>query len=179
MMNQNPILREKDFTWIENLALEELHMEESGFINFNPYSNIEKIIEESSMNFMNQLKDRFDFYVSLFNQHRLNRDQGRAIKTFRISNTINDFMLFRNSLKLIVARKNFDVISIGFLSQSGNLFSPRLSQNENPMPQTQMFEIKAHVGAFNKISWQYQGDEVEIESLVKFYLSDFIRFSAR
>ncbi len=178
MMDYNIIQKSADYSWVENLALEELHMEQSGFINFNPYSDIEKLIEASALQFMEKLRERFEFYTSLFNQYRLTQEQGRAIKIFRISNTQQDFMLFRNSLKLVVAHKELDVISIGFLSQSGQLFSPRTQVSESSIPQ-QMFELKAHVGPFHKINWLYQGEAVEIESLVKYYLSDFIRFSAR
>ncbi len=153
-------------------------MEESGYIRFADAANPTRILEESSVELVNKIKDRFEFYVSLFNQYRVNRDQGRMIKVFRISNTVNDFMLFRNTLKLIVARRSPDVISIGFLSNSGGLFAPRVPGENSPgMPN--IHELKAHVGPFNQVTWRYQGETIEVESLVRFYLSEFIRNSAR
>lgn len=166
----------QNVSWIEALALEEVNMEESGFIRFNDLSNTQQLLEESSISFVNKLKDRFELYVSLFNQYSGNKDAKRGIKVFRISNTVNDFILFRNSLKLIVARRAPDVVSIGFLSTGGNLFSPRLA-NEN-QSQT-IHEIKAHVGPFNEISWRFQGEPVETEALVKYYLTEFIKNSSR
>ena len=77
----------QNVSWIESLALEEVNMEESGIIRFNDHLNTQALLEESSLNFVNKLKDRFEFYVSLFNQSRSNRDNSRAIKVFRISNT--------------------------------------------------------------------------------------------
>ena len=118
MMNSQEIVNQ-NYAWIENLAIEEMNMEDSGFITFNEFATADKILEAASIEFINKTKDRFEFYVGLFNQYRVNRDQGRAIKIFRISNTVNDFMLFRNSLKLIVSRRAIDVIHIGFLSNSG------------------------------------------------------------
>jgi hypothetical protein len=175
MMNlQNEKL---DTTWLESLAIEEINMEESGFIRFADSADPMRILEEESIQFINKVKDRFEFYVSLFNQYRVNRDQGRMIKVFRISNTINDFMLFRNSLKLIVARKAPDLISVGFLSNSGGLFSPRIPGDNSP--QTSIHEIKAVVGPFNHISWRYHGQEIDIDTMVRFYLTEFIRNSAR
>jgi hypothetical protein len=40
-------------------------------------------------------------------------------------------------------------------------------------------EIRAHVGPFNKVTWQFAGELVDIDALVKFYLSEFIRNSAK
>ena len=168
----------QNISWIESLALEEVNMEESGIIRFNDHLNTQGLLEESSLNFVNKLKDRFEFYVTLFNQYRTHKDQSRAIKVFRISNTVNDFMLFRNSLKLIVARRSLDVISIGFLSNSGGLFSARM-ENDSTQSTHAIHEIKAHVGPFNSINWKFQGENVEVESLVKYYLTEFIKHSSR
>jgi hypothetical protein len=176
-----PTYDKADTSWIESLALEEINMEESGFINFHEAASPARLLEEASVQFMERLKDRFEFYVALFNQQRVNRDQGRAIKTFRISNTVNDFMLFRNALKLIVARRSPDVVSIGFLSHNGGLFSPRVPGTEHMgmATNTPINEIKAHVGPFNHITWRHHGEPVEVEAIVRFHLAEFIRHSAR
>jgi hypothetical protein len=167
----------QNISWIENLALEEVNMEESGIIRFHDHLNTQQLLEESSLNFVNKLKDRFEFYVSLFNQYRSSRDSSRGIKVFRVSNTVNDFILFRNSLKLIVARRAPDVVSIGFLSNSGGLYAPRVA-TENQSVHA-IHEIKAHIGPFNTISWRFQGEPVEIEALVKYYLTEFVKNSSR
>jgi hypothetical protein len=167
----------QNVSWIENLALEEVNMEESGIIRFNDHLNTQQLLEESSLNFVNKLKDRFEFYVSLFNQYRSNRDTSRAIKVFRVSNTVNDFILFRNSLKLIVARRAADVVSIGFLANNGGLYGGRLA-NDNQTIHA-IHEIKAHVGPFNTITWRFQGEPVEVEALVKYYLTEFVKQSSR
>lgn len=167
----------KNTSWIESLALEEVNMEESGIIRFQDHLNTQQLLEDSSLDFVNKLKDRFEFYVSLFNQYRGNREASRGIKIFRISNTVNDFILFRNSLKLIVARKATDVVSIGFLSNSGGLFTPRIS-GENQSVHA-IHEIKAHVGPFNKITWRFHDEIVDVEAMVKYYLTEFIKNSSR
>jgi hypothetical protein len=163
--------------WIENLALDEINMEESGVINFNEHLNPEHLLEESSIELMEQLRERFEVYVTKFNEFRASKDNNRSIKIFKISNTINDFMLFRNSLKLVVARRSADVITIGFLSNSGGLFAARLNYEANSS--NKLHEIKAHVGAFNDISWRFNGEKVEVDALVKHYLTEFIKHSAR
>lgn len=164
--------------WIENLALEEINMEESGVINFSEHLDPMHMLESSSVEFMEKLKEKFEVYTAKFNQFRTHQsDASRAIKLFKISNTVNDFMLFRNSVKLVIARRSPDVISIGFLSNSGGLFAARLNFEESSS--TKIHEIKAHVGPFNDIRWKFQGENVDIDSLARHYLTEFIKHSAR
>ena len=164
--------------WIESLALDEVNMEETGIVNFSEHLDPMHMLESSSIEFMEKLKDRFEVYLSKFNELRSeSSDQTRNIKIFKISNTINDFMLFRNSLKLVIARRSADVISLGFLSNSGGLFAARL--NYQPNSTQKIHEIKAHVGPFNNIHWKFNGENVEIDSLVRHYLTEFIKHSAR
>jgi len=161
-------------TWIENLAMDELNMEESGVVFFNEHLNPNEYLEESSVNLVDEIRELFEIYVTKFNQFRGN--QG-SIKIFKISNTVNDFMLFRNSLKLVVARRSPDVISIGFLSNTGGLYSARLNQD---LPATaEAHELRAQLGAFNDIAWTFNGERINLDSMVKHYLTEFIKHSAR
>ena len=164
--------------WIENLALEELNMEESGVVNLHEHLNPNHLLEESSLEFMDQLRDRFEIYVSKFNEYRGGEKVGSQIKIFKISNTVNDFMLFRHSLRLIFARKSHDLINIGFLSNGKDLFSARLKASD-PMGQGDLHQISAHLGVFNKISWKFRDEEVDLDALVRHYLSEFIKHSSR
>ncbi|MCT4642606.1 MAG: hypothetical protein N4A33_09960 [Bacteriovoracaceae bacterium] len=164
-------------TWIENLALDEINMEESGVINFNEHLNPMALLEDSSIKIMEQLKDKFEACLTKFNQFRGERHNPKLIKIFKISNTVNDFMLYRNSLKLVVARRSADVITIGFLSNSGNLFSARM--NYESVASNKVHEIKAHVGAFNEINWKFQGENINMNALVRHYMTEFIKASAK
>ena len=165
-------------SWIETLAQDEINMEESGVINFSEHLDPMHMLEKSSVEFMEDLKEKFEIYTAKFNEFRTySTDKSRSIKMFKISNTVNDFMLFRNSLKLVVARKSPDVISIGFLSNSGGLFAARLNYEANST--SKIHEIKANIGPFNNIHWKFQGENVEIDSLVRHYLTEFIKHSAR
>lgn len=164
-------------SWIEKLAIDEVSMEETGVINFHEHLNPNRALEESSIELMEELRDRFEIYLTKFNELRSSAGNEGCIKIFKISNTVNDFMLFRNSLKLVVARKSHDVISIGFLSNSGGLYAARLSNNK--IASNQIHEIRANVGPFNDITWRFQGEEVKLDSLVKHYLTEFIKNSAR
>ncbi len=164
--------------WIENLAMDEINMEESGVVNFSEHLDPMHLLETSSVEFMEQLKEKFEIFVEKFNELRSHQsDKSKTIKMFKISNTVNDFMLFRNSLKLVVARRAPDVISIGFLSNSGGLFAARLNfENDS---RTKIHEIKATVGPFNDIKWKFQGENIDVSSLSRHYLTEFIKHSAR
>ena len=163
--------------WIESLALEELNMEHSEIVHLNDHLNPIHLLEESSINFMNELRDQVEFYVNKFNEYRGGEAGNSQIKIFKISNTVNDFLLFRNSLRLVIARKANDLISVGFLSNGNDLYAARLNSDAGT-PQT-IHEIKAHIGPFNNISWKFQNEDIEIDALVRHYLSEFIRHSAR
>ena len=177
-MEQQTTKNSLSTTWIENLAIEELNMEETGIVNFSEHLDPMHMLEASSIEFMEKLKERFDVYLTKFNELRANQDdKTRTIKLFKISNTINDFMLFRNSLKLVVARRSTDVISLGFLSNSGGLFAARLNYQADATQK--IHEVKAHVGPFNNIQWKFNGENVDIDSLVRHYLTEFIKHSAR
>ncbi len=163
--------------WIENLALEELNMDQSGVVSFEEHLDPIHFLEESSIKLMDDLRDRFEFYVTKFNEYRSRHQSEAQIKIFKISNTVNDFMLFRNSLRLVINRKSNDVISIGFLSGTGELIPARI--NAVRTTKEEIHEIKANIGPFNSISWRLHGEEVDLEALVRFYLTEFIFNSAR
>ncbi len=175
-MEQNIIQNELISTgWIENLAMEEINMDESGVIQFNEHLNPEGSLDESSIKMMDTLRDLFEISLSKFNEYRSHASS--TIRIFKISNTVNDFMLFRNSLKLIIARKTNKEIGIGFLSNTNGPFAARI--DDSPTTEKQLHTIKAHVGAFNKISWKFEGEPVDSQALIRHYLTEFIRNSAR
>ena len=140
-MNEITVRQEESTKWLEDLALDELNMDESGIINFGEH--------------INPLSQ---------------------IKIFKISNTVNDFMLFRNSLRLIFNRRANDLITIGFIASNGELLSARMSTGNN---HESVHEIKAHLGPFNNITWRFHGETVATKALVRHYLSEFIKNSAR
>lgn len=173
-MNEEKII---STNWIENLAFDELNMDEAGVVNFNDHLNPNGLLEEESIRFMNKIRDLFEVYINKFNHCRGGENSGAQIKIFKISNTVNDFMLFRNSLRLIFSRKSTNLISIGLLVNGKDLYAPRMpGQSESDFS---CHEITAHVGAFNKISWRFQGEVVDTHAMVRHYLEEFIKNSAR
>lgn len=167
----------QNLKWIENLALEEISMEESGIVHLNDHLSPDYFLEESSIRFMDQVRELCDIYVSRFNEYRSHMQHNAQIKVFKISNTVNDFMLFRNSLRLVFSRKALDLVTIGFLTADGKLYAPRIN-GRSEITQGH-HEINAHVGPYNKVTWRFAGEEVTIEAMVKHYMTEFIRSSTR
>lgn len=167
-----------NYAWIENLAMDEINMDESGIVNINGHLNPELLLEESSIALMNDIRDRLEAYITKFNEHRGKVNATSSIKIFKISNTVNDFMLFRNSLRLIFARKAHDTISIGFLANGKDIYGARLSFNDQ-FGSSNIHEIHAHIGPFNKITWRFNNEPVELDAMVRHYLTEFIINSAR
>lgn len=172
----SPILL--DTRWIESLALDEINMEESGVVHLNEHLNPLHHLEQSSVDFMDSLKDRFEYYCDQFNKYRTSVEaQGSTIKLFKISNTVNDFMLYRNSLKLIINRKAHDLIQIYFMTNSGGIFAPRIHMESETA--NACHEIRAHIGPFHDVTWRFKNEEVNVNRVVQHYLTEFIRNSAR
>lgn len=164
-------------SWVEKLALEEINMENSGIINFHEHLNPHRALEESSIELMEDIREKFEIYMTKFNELRSKNDQQNCIRIFKISNTVNDFMLYRNTLKLVVARKSHDIISIGFISNTGGLYAARTNNMEPSI--NNIHELRAHVGAFSDITWRFQGEIINLDSLVRHYLTEFIKHSAK
>lgn len=162
-------------SWIEGLALEELNMDESGIIHINEHHNPIHMLEESSIHFMDGLKEQFELSVDKFNQYRGGASSNAMIKVFKISNTVNDFMLYRNSLRLIITRKANDLININLVGNSPEA----MGGNNQQLNGQSGIDIKAHMGPFNQITWRFDGELVNLQAVVKYYLSLFIRHSAR
>jgi len=178
-MNDNlEISPHQNFEWIESLALEEINMEESGVVNINSHLNPNLLLEESSIELMNLIRDKIEAAIAKFNQYRSINNTHAQIKIFKISNTVNDFMLFRNSLRLIFARKSNDIISIGFLANGKEIYGARLGFNDK-FGSTNIHELKANLGPFNKVIWKFNNEQVDIDSLVRHYITEFIINSSR
>ena len=164
--------------WIESLAFDEINMDEAGIVDFNEHLDPQSFLEEESIRFMNGIRDLFEVFVTRFNECRGGPDSGAQIKIFKISNTVNDFMIFRNSLRLIFSRKASDLIVISLLANGKDIFAPRLNES-NGQSNISHHEICASIGPFNSIKWKFQGEEVIIKSMVRHYLEEFIKTSAR
>lgn len=161
--------------WVRDLVRAEQQLEVNDMIDFSVGFDGDQLMEEETIHFLEKLKENFVDYCSAFNQMK-----GIAvgnIKIYGIANTRADFMLFRNGLKLIFAMKKPGIVAVRASQVQG--FFPGSTPGDAPSATDEDY-IESQWGAFNEIFWTYRKQRiVGTDHMVKFYLSRFIRESAR
>jgi len=158
------------FEWIELLAKNELKMEESG--EFDLYGSFDQktILEEQTKGFLRELKRLAQEMATAFNAFRGDR---KAVKVFQISGTEADFMVFRNTLKLIFSFDKPGEVSINFINVRGGLVEEKMNKDDLKNGDV----IKATLGPFNEGVWQFKDHRVFPHQLVRYYMTEFIKNS--
>lgn len=164
-------------SWIKDLVRAEQKMEESGVVDFSFGFDPQHLLFTESVAFLNNLKNAFIEGASSFNQ--LKGSTVGRIKIYGISNTHADFMLFRNGFKLIFALKEPGVIGIRFhYVGAGFVQSAPASDNGAKVPSEEDI-LSARWGAFGDLVWTYQEQPIKVDYLVRYYMTRFIRESAK
>jgi hypothetical protein len=144
-------------------------------VDFSVGFDSDRLMEEETARFLERLKENFVDYASAFNQ--MKGVSIGNIKIYGIANTRADFMLFRNGLKLIFAMKRPGVVAVR-VSQAGGFFPG--AQPTETAAAAEEDTIEAQWGAFNELFWTHRKMQIhDSENMVRFYLSRFIRESAR
>lgn len=163
--------------WIKELVRAEQQMEESGVIDFGAGFDPEKQLNAQTQEFLLKLKDTFVESASAFNLMKGAAFGG--IKIYAIANTESDFMLFRNGFKLIFTKKQAGTVSVNFQYQGAG-FVPGANAAER-IAESLMNEdrIEARWGAYGEIVWTHKELPVNVDFLVRYYVTRFIRESAK
>lgn len=173
-------LRADRLGWIKELVRAEQRMEESGVIEFGPAFDPAQILISESVAFMNELKVVFVDAASAFNQLK-GSSLGR-VKIYGIANTHADFMLFRNGFKLIFSLKEPGAVSVRFhyvgagFQPAGSAVSPGAGATTQTSEEDLLI---ARWGAFGDLNWTYQEQAIKTDYLVRYYLTRFVRESAK
>ena len=174
-------LRSDRLGWIKDLVRAEQRMEESGVIEFGPAFDPAQILVSESVAFMNELKMVFVDAASAFNQLK-GSSLGR-VKIYGIANTHADFMLFRNGFKLIFSLKEPGAVSVRFhyvgagFQQTGATVAPGGGAVASHVGEEDL--LIARWGAFGDLNWTYQEQAIKTDYLVRYYLTRFVRESAK
>lgn len=174
-------LRSDRLGWIKELVRAEQRMEESGVIEFGPAFDPAQILLTESVAFMNELKVVFVDAASAFNQLK-GSSLGR-VKIYGIANTHADFMLFRNGFKLIFSLKEPGAVSVRFhyvgagFQGAGASVAPGTGAVASTMGEEDL--LIARWGAFGDLNWTYQEQAIKIDYLVRYYMTRFVRESAK
>jgi len=162
--------------WIRGLVLSEQKMEEDGVIDFASDLGFTADLKQESNDFLTELKTNFIEVAAAFNQLRSNSEG--SVKIYGISGKEADFMLFRNGYKLLFSMKEPGTLAIRF-HNIGSLI-PQLNNNESLHSQDPNEAlIIAAQGPFGELCWKYQGQEVKMPNMVRYYFSRFIKESTK
>ena len=172
--------------WISDLAQAEIETQETGKIDAFGHLNEEKILNGHTLSFLKELKTVFQSAAQQFNE--LRQDSRQTIKIYGIAQTEADFLVFRNSLKVVVSYARVGQIEISFHSLSGGLFAPKkitpsTGRHAVPKPPGNTDDVKGdlldiELGPFNEAYWTFKGIRVDSSAVVRFYLTEFIKNSA-
>lgn len=165
-----------NINWVKDLVRYEKDLEESGMVDIHAGLDPNEEIVRQSYEFMYQVKEDFVEYINAFNE--LKGGGMGCVKVYGISNTRSDFMLFRNGYKLIFRLVEAGKISITSRSPSANM-TPGTFVQEGKNAGDREDELLAQWGAFGELKWVYQQQFVNTGYLVRYYLSRFIRESAK
>jgi len=163
----------KNLEWVKDLVESERKMEETGIIDLSAIPDETRDLQMKTNEFLREVKENFIEYSTAFNGMK-NSTVG-SIKIYGISNTIADFMLFRNGYKLLFSATGPGRVTMTFQTQSSQ-FIPGPAHTATPSNEEY---LEAQFGPFGETTWTYRGTSVNPEYLVRYYLSRFIRESAR
>lgn len=158
-------------SWIRDLVQAEQKMEESGIVDFSLGFDPAKHLFTETIHFLEDLKTAFIEGATAFNQ--MKATQLGRVKIYGISNTHADFMLFRNGFKLIFAQREPGIVSIRF-QYAGAQFS---AQSEAESVDEAI--LHARWGPFGDLIWTYQDQPIKLDYLVRYYMTRFVRESAK
>lgn len=154
--------------WSTELAFEERRMERAGTVDYTNQYQKQEILRARTREFTALLQKTFREHVELFNESR--RSPGHQIHVYKVSKTDEDFMLYRNSVKLAISGQRAGRILFAFNQYMGQIFAPT---------QAPVVEIEASWGPFDQLFWSYKGERVQVMDLVRYFLTEFVRQSFR
>jgi hypothetical protein len=170
--------------WIRDLAMTEKKLDEDGFFEAMNVFDLDRILTQESVNFMLNLRLRFNDVIYQFNEVKFTAD-GR-IKLFQVANTHMDFMLFRNSYKMVFSLREPGRVSIKFNFRTGQYipFQNHLAidASMDNKPESELMSehtIMAKWGPFHEVLWSFRDQMINVEYLVKYYMSYFIQESLK
>ena len=154
--------------WSSELAHQERQMERTGTVDYTNQYQKHEILRARTREFTAALQRLFRENVELFNESR--RSGAHQIHVYRVNKTEEDFMLYRNGVKLIVSGSRAGRLCFAFNQYMGQIFAPT---------QTPIVEVEAAWGPFDQLVWNYKGERVQPADIVRYFLTEFVRQSFR
>ena len=169
-----------DLGWVHELAKNELNPEDANIFNAANQFDPKQIIEESTIQFLEELRDLFTIYSRVLNGYSENNSRFSDVKIYGVTQTPADFMLFRNNVKLVFANTAHGIISATFIKHNREQLAidgTVVNQNSLIPGARDNQDIIAQLGPFLDVRWTFQGEVINPERLVKYYFVEFVKVS--
>ena len=127
-------------------------------------------LKEHSIEFLKQLKTAFTAQFADFN--RLKGFSG-SVKIYGIADTEADFMLFRKGHKLVFSLKEPGLIAVQ-MKFNDQILNTTMSSSGQPADL-----IKGEWGPFNELKWTYHNQTININHLIRYYITYFVKNSTQ
>lgn len=160
--------------WIKELVSAEQQMEEAGVVDMEAGFDPNRQVEEATLDFITDLKAAFVEAASAFNS--MKGSTLGQIRIYGISKTKADFMLFRNGYKLIFSMRQPGTIAVSYSSAVAQYVPGQPAAGDDKKP---IDLLRASWGAFGQLIWTYNEHSINLDYLVRYYLSRFVKDSAR
>jgi hypothetical protein len=157
--------------WMVELAQNEraMLMEDTIHIKDDEQLKQERMRRETDR-FMQVLRQKVTRLVQIFNESK--GHESSNIKMFKIAGSSLDFMLFRNTLKLVFATPKTGTVDVYFSS-----YLETAKDDKNPFVSGERLELK--MGPFDEPLWCLKGERIAMDNLIRKFVSDFVLLSCR
>lgn len=149
-------------------------MEDAGVVDMEAGFDPNRQVDEATYGFITDLKAVFVEAAAAFNQ--LKASTLGQIRIYGISKTKADFMLFRNGYKLIFTVRQPGTIVVSY-SSAVTQYVPGSPVKPEEGKSADM--LRASWGAFGQLIWTYNDHSINMDYLVRYYMSRFVKDSAR
>jgi len=162
--------------WIHELARAEVHPDAERLLNLNAANDPSQLIEESTVDFLTELREDFTEFTRVFNGYSETGKIFQEAKIFSVAQTASDFMIFRNQVKLVFSNNAHGSIHVSFSQHTAGAVSVN-GQTTQGQEFGQPQDLMAQVGPFRNIFWTFHGEKVTPDQVARFYFPEFIRAS--
>jgi hypothetical protein len=163
-------------SWLHELARAEVYPEADRLLNLQSSLDPHQLVEESTIEFLTELRKAFSEYARLFNSYSDDGNRFQPIKIYSLAGTAADFMIFRNQVKLMVSNSSHGLIQFRFARHvHTSVMIDGQSHNKDQDEFGEAEQLTAEMGPFRRIFWTFQAEKVEPIEVAKFYFAEFVR----
>lgn len=147
--------------WASQLALHERRLEKEGTVDYGVPFRRQELLKDKTKEFANVLQAAFRRHIEQFNLSR--KSAAHSIHIYKISRSDEDFLIYRNGVKLLVSAQQAGRITLSF-----NQYIAPLAQAEKHGH----VELEGVWGPFDQLYWTYRGERVQLMDIVRFFVSE-------